>query len=78
LLHNTASTATAAPLRRLYRPSKQLQQVSDWLVKVFLGASLTQVGNMTVIATYLTGFRWSAEGPMAIITHSFLYLAGLI
>jgi len=59
----------AAASAGLYRPGNQLEQVSDWLLKVLLGASLTQLGNVTLIGDYFEEFVGSAAGAMAIITY---------
>ena len=62
----------------LFRPSNQLQQVSDWLVKILLGASLTQLGNVTAIGAYFGEFVGSAAAAMAIVTYFFVvgFLSG--
>lgn len=52
-----------------YRPNDQLQQVSDWLVKILLGAGLTQLGNVTTIGAYLEPFIGSSVGAMVIVVY---------
>ncbi|WP_254509079.1 hypothetical protein [Anatilimnocola floriformis] len=51
-----ATAAGAAGATILFRPSNQLQQVSDWLVKIILGASLTQVNKLSLLGDYLKDF----------------------
>jgi uncharacterized membrane-anchored protein YhcB (DUF1043 family) len=68
----------AAAKSGLYRPSNQLQQVSDWLVKILLGASLTQLANVTAIGAYFEEFVGSAAAAMVIVTYFFVvgFLSG--
>jgi hypothetical protein len=69
VLPTADSSSAAAAQAGLYRPGNQLEQISDWLLKVLLGASLTQLGNVTLIGDYFQEFVGSAAGALAIITY---------
>jgi hypothetical protein len=57
------------------RPNDQLQQVTDWLLKILLGAGLTQLGNVTKIGEYLKDLAGTAEAAMVIV--SYFSIAGV-
>jgi hypothetical protein len=58
------SNSNAAP--RLYRPNNTLQQVSDWLLKLLLGAGLAQLANLYLVGESLAPLVGDATAAMVI------------
>ncbi|MBI5758099.1 MAG: hypothetical protein HZA46_06240 [Planctomycetales bacterium] len=57
------------------RPNDVLQQISEWLLKILLGAGLTQLGNVTLIGDYLKELTGNAPAAMVIV--SYFSIAGV-
>lgn len=85
---NKDSVRTRSPKKKSF--PNPLQQIADWLVKILLGAGLTQLGNVTRIGDYLGKLTGTSESAMVIVAYFFvvgiffgymfttLYLARLI
>lgn len=63
---NPEGTKAGGPTRRIdYRVNTNLEQISDWLTKILVGVSLTQISEIRDGLVSLTAFAAQGLGPQS-------------